>query len=173
MGDVSDARSDRVRGLACALLVLIVLGCVPPKDRRPGLRLSGEVVSEPVADWSFSESVQEIFVETRTWYRIPHSVTTVCAVHGGSLYVPSLYRARGDFPQEKFWNRNIARDPRVRLKIGDKIYLGNAVLVTDALEAQQLSDAFARKYANWREMLAAPQSERPKIYYIRMEPRGA
>ena len=164
---------DRVRAALSVLLVLAVLGCIPPKDRRPGLRLSGEEVNEPLTAATCSDEVQEIFVETRPWWLVPHSVTTVCAGHDGALYVPSLYRARGSFPDEKLWNRNIVRDPRVRLKIGEKIYLGSAVLVTDALESEQLSDAFARKYANWREMLSAPEDERPKIYFIRMEPRGA
>ena len=56
-------------------------------------------------DWSFSDDAQEIFVETRTWYGVSHSVTVVCATHDGALYVPSLYREGGDFPDPKFWNR--------------------------------------------------------------------
>ncbi len=75
-------------GLA-ALLVAYTSACMDPKDRRPGLGLSGEVVSEPINDWSFSDEYQQIYLETQTWYLIPHSVTTVCAGLGEKLYVVS------------------------------------------------------------------------------------
>ena len=65
-------------GLA-ALLVAYASSCMDPKDRRPGLGLSGDVVNEPINDWSFSDEYQQIYLETQTWYLIPHSVTTVCA----------------------------------------------------------------------------------------------
>ena len=77
-------------GLA-ALLVVFAFGCMDPKDRRPGLSLSGEVVNEPINDWSFADEIQQIYLETQTWYLIPHSVTTVCAGLGEKLYVPSIY----------------------------------------------------------------------------------
>ncbi|NQZ97782.1 MAG: hypothetical protein HRU01_14825, partial [Myxococcales bacterium] len=73
--------------LACFILAF---GACAPKDHRPGLWLSGDVIEMPVSDWSFSAEYREIFVETRTWYGIPHSVTTVCASHEGKLYVPSV-----------------------------------------------------------------------------------
>src|SRR5262245_29953892 len=104
-----------LQALAIALAVLPLVGC-DPKDRRPGLWLSGEVETAPVTDWSFANEQREIFVETRTWYGIPHSVTTVVVAHNGTLYVPSVYFEGGDFPDARFWNRNVVRDPRVRLK---------------------------------------------------------
>jgi len=71
-------------GLA-GLLVVCVAGCMDPKDRRAGLGLSGEVVSEVIDDWAFSDEYQEVYLETQTWYRIPHSVTVVCAGSGDKL----------------------------------------------------------------------------------------
>ena len=97
-----------------ALLVLMGTGCVDPKDRRPGLRLSGEVVGVPIDDWSFSDQYQEIFLESQTWYRIPHSVTTVCAARDDQLYVPTIYFEGGKWP-DKFWNSNVDANPLVRL----------------------------------------------------------
>ncbi|MBW2386659.1 MAG: hypothetical protein JRG92_23765, partial [Deltaproteobacteria bacterium] len=47
-----------------ALLVVFATGCMDPRDRRAGLRLSGEVVSEAINDWSFSDEYQEIYLET-------------------------------------------------------------------------------------------------------------
>jgi hypothetical protein len=158
------------RALPIAFAVLLLAGC-QPKDRRPGLWLSGEVETQPVADWSFANEQREIQVETRTWYGIPHSVTTVVVAHNGTLYVPSVYFEGGEFPDARFWNRNVVRDPRVRLKIGDRIYERQAALVEDPAEWNDVLAAFARKIPFWQEMASKPESERPKIVFLRMDPR--
>jgi hypothetical protein len=155
-----------------ALLVVVVSGCVDPKDRRPGLRLSGEVVNEPISDWSFANEFQEIYLETRTWYQIPHSVTTVCAGIGEKLYVPSIYYGGGEWP-DKYWNSNVSSDPRVRLEMGGKIYEREAVVVEDPAEFQAALRALAAKYPFWQEMLAKPESERPDMSMVRMDPRSS
>jgi len=158
--------------LALAALVaasVLAVAC-SPHDRRPGTWLSGELVRDPVDDWSFTDEAQEIFIETRTWYGIPHSVTTVCASDGGTLYVPSVYFEGGEFPEARFWNRNVVRDPRVRLQIDDRLYERRAVLVEDAAEREKALQAFARKYPFWQELAAKPESERPKVYFLRMDP---
>ncbi len=68
--------------LFCLVLGLITLRIIgfEPRDRSPGLWLKGELVTTPVTDWSFTDQFEEINVETRTWYFIPHSVTTYCAI---------------------------------------------------------------------------------------------
>jgi len=157
-------------GLA-ALLVAYASGCMDPKDRRPGLGLSGEVVNEPINDWSFSDEYQQIYLETQTWYLIPHSVTTVCAGFGEKLYVPSIYYGGGEWP-DKYWNSNVSSDPRVRLEMGGKIYEREAVVVEDAVEFQTALQALATKYSFWQEMLAKPESERPDMSVVRMDPRS-
>jgi hypothetical protein len=157
---------------ALIALSALVVAC-SPSDRRPGTWLSGEVVQEPVEDWSFTDDAQEIFVETRTWYGIPHSVTTVCASDGASLYVPSVYFDGGEFPDARFWNRNVVRDPRVRLQIGERIFERRAVVVDDAAERDAALAAFARKYPFWQELAAKPEGERPQVYFFRMDPGEA
>ncbi len=142
-----------------------------PQGRRPGLWLSGELVETPVTDWSFTDEIPEIFVETRTWYGIHHSVTTVCVAHGGTLYVPSVYFEGGEFPDARFWNRNVVRDPRVRLKIGERIYEREAVLVEDPVEWNVVLEAFGRKSPFWKDLTGKPESERPKIIFLQMAPR--
>ena len=156
-----------------AVAAATLVGCVDPQDRRPGLWLSGEVVEGAVDDWSFSEAFPEIAVETRTWYAIRHSVTTVCAARGESLYVPSLYLEGGSFPDARFWNRNVVRDPKVRVRIGERIYERRAVRVEEAGEIGRALEAFAAKYPFWKELLARPESERPSYVFFRMEPRSA
>jgi hypothetical protein len=161
--------ANRVRS-ALVLVALLCAAC-EPQDRRPGMWLSGEVVKEPVSDWSFTDALREIFLETRTWYGIPHSVTVVCVGLGDRLYVPSVYRERGEFPDERRWNQNVVRDPRVRLKIGEQIFERNAVLVEDPAEWQEVLDAFSRKSPFWKELAAQPEAQRPKLYFLRMDPR--
>jgi hypothetical protein len=143
-----------------------------PKDRRPGLRLTGEVVNEAIDDWSFSEEHQEIFLETQTWYAIPHSVTVVCAGLGEKLYVPTLYYEGGEWPA-KFWNSNVDSDPWVRLEMGGKIYELEAVVVEDPAEFRVALQALAAKYPFWREQLSKPETERPDMAMVRMDPRSS
>lgn len=149
--------------------MLVVAGCVDPKDRRPGLRLSGDVVTAPVTNWSFSDAFKEIQLETKTWYLVPHSVTTVCAGIGDKLYVPSVYYAGGEWG-DKYWNSNVESDSRVRLRIGGKLYEREAVLVEDAAEADAAVNALAAKYPFWREQLAKPKAEQFDRAIIRMDP---
>ena len=153
------------------LLSLIVSTSCEPQDRRPGLWLSGELVEAPVTDWSFTDEIQEIFVETRTWYGFRHSVTTVCVAHRGTLYVPSVYFEGGEFPDARFWNRNVVRDPRVRLKIAKRIFERKAVVVEDPAERSEVLAAFARKSSFWKDLAEKPESARPKIIFFRMDPR--
>jgi hypothetical protein len=110
---------------------------------RPGLWLKGEVVTTPVTDWSFVDkvehpgrSVNTVLVETRTPYFIPHSVRTMPFVRNGVLYIRS-HQDRMDvqFPSDKSWTSNVARDPRVRIKIGEKLYEATMVLVSDRAQA--------------------------------------
>jgi hypothetical protein len=60
--------------LALALLVERITG-LNPRGPRPGLWLSGNLITTPVADWSFANNYPTIEVQTKTWYLIPHSVT--------------------------------------------------------------------------------------------------
>jgi hypothetical protein len=157
------------RGARIGLLLLIA--ACEPQDRRPGLWLSGELVEAPIDDWSFTDEIGEIFVETRTWYGIPHSVTTVCVAHDGSLYVPSVYLEGGEFPDARHWNRNVVRDPRVRLKIGNRLYERKAVLVEDPEEWDAVFAAFGRKSPFWKQLADTPAAKRPRIVFFRMDPR--
>ena len=128
--------------LVCLILVLIVLritglnpiGDTPGPSNYPGLWLSGQVVTTPVTDWSFATKYRTDKVQTRTWYLIPHSVTTGFIVHDGQLYLTSMFPAGVPFPQGKMWVSDVMRDPHVRVKFGDSIYDCILSPVTDADE---------------------------------------
>ena len=117
-------------GLSLAIAIIVayvfaVLIPVDPVEQRPGTSLSGNVVPETDVDWSFLPSRTQIYVQTSTWYGIPHSVTTTSFVDGGVLYVPC---ARCD---GKRWPKNVATNPNVLVKVGDSLYPRSAELVTD------------------------------------------
>lgn len=136
------------------LVVLVLLsitgfepkGC-PPADRSlscrvPGLWIKGEPVTTPVADWSYTNEIPEIKIQTQTPYLLPHSVTIWCAVYNGNLYVTS-YRGRE-------WVENIIRDPRVRLKIADKVFDRTLSVVNDPVEKSAVLEAKGKKYPQWK-----------------------
>jgi hypothetical protein len=124
-----------VIGLVAVLLLLSVTGFepkdCPPSDRSlscrvPGLWLKGERVTTLVTDWSFTDKIPQIKIQTQTPFLLPHSVTIWCAVYDGNLYVTS-YRGRQ-------WVENIIRDPQVRLKIADKVFDRTLSIVNDPVE---------------------------------------
>lgn len=134
--------------IAIVLVALRVIG-VDPQDQRPGLWLSGEVIDGPVNDWSFTDELFEIFVQTRTPYLIPHSVTTYCTVYDGDLYLFSAYYGGGVFPDQRSWNRNVLRDPRVRLKLGEGLYDVRVSHITDEAIRDPVIRSFEQKYPQW------------------------
>jgi len=103
-----------------------------------GRELTGEVVTTAITDWSFTDEHPLIAVETRP--AAPHSVTVICFSHDGALYVP----ARGG--SAKDWPHFAVSDPRVRVKIGDKVYPALATRVEDPELRRVLIAAAAGKY---------------------------
>lgn len=129
------------------------------RSARPGLWLKGEVVKEAVTNWDWVDQYSDAFaenateLETRTWYGIPHSVTVLLVPRGDKLYLQSsaqTFRLNREFPNGKAWWRNVERDPRVRMKIGGKIYEMTVVLVQDRAEVARLRggrDAIVKEIA--------------------------
>lgn len=144
--------------LVGTLLTLRVTGLAPghpsaqeyakaARSARPGLWLTGEVVHEAVTNWDWVNQFSDAFsknateLETRTWYGIPHSVTVLLVPRGDKLYLQSsaqTFRLTKKFPYSKAWWSNVERDPRVRLKIGGKIYDMTVALVQDRAEVARL-----------------------------------
>jgi hypothetical protein len=119
------------------------------RPTRPGLWQKGEVVTTPVTNWDFVNKIRQpivgntIIIETRTWYGIPHSVRTGIVGRGDKLYVHG-HSDQGrvsttPFPYDKAWTANVARDPRVRMKIGGKIYEMTMVMIADRAEVAELN----------------------------------
>ena len=143
------------------ILSLLIVG-YEPQDQSPGLWLTGELATEPVTDWSFTEQHEEIFVQTRSPWLIPHSVTTYCATYNDSFYLFSAYYGGGDFPDLRRWNKNVVRDPRVRLKIGDQLFDQTLSYIDDESIRMPVHQAFVDKYPQW----ASPGLENVHIFQV-------
>jgi hypothetical protein len=131
--------SGWTRCAAAVVVALAALGC-QPEDESPGLWLGGEIAEAPVDDWRFTDDIEEIFVETQTWYGIPHSATIWCVEFDGELYIGSY----GE--EKKVWEKNLARDATVKLAIAGKLYEMTVVPVTDASLVEALDAAYGNKY---------------------------
>jgi hypothetical protein len=144
-----------------------------------GFWLTGEVVRTPVTDWSFTDSIPNIQIQTHTPYLLPHVLTTDIARVGGQIYLFSEYFApprgkpdtRGDFPQARFWNRMVVRDPRIRVKIGNQLFDMRAYPLTDPAEIEAVRKVFLSKYDDVKRSEAAPEARRPALHFFRLEPQ--
>ena len=99
-------------------LLVIVVGCGGPVLVFPGGALSGDVVSEPIDDWSF---VSDSFVDVEFRPDDPYSVELNYIVRDGKLYL--------DPAEGRIWFEYLKADPRLRVRFGDKVYPVVAVLV--------------------------------------------
>jgi len=104
--------------LAALVALAVVVGCGGPILVFPGGELSGEVVTEPVADWSFAD---DTFVDLETRPDDPYSVELNYVVRDGKLYV--------DPAEGRSWLEHIRADPRCRVRFDGKVYPVTAVLV--------------------------------------------
>jgi hypothetical protein len=100
------------------VLCFVLAGCGGPFLIFPGGRLSGEVVTDPVTDWSFAD---DRFVDLETRPGDPYSVELNYIVKDGKLYL--------DPKEGRRWLTYIRDDPRVRVRFGAKVYPVRAVLV--------------------------------------------
>jgi hypothetical protein len=108
----------KLRIISIATALLFFAACGGPFLIIPGGELEGEVVSEPVVDWSFVDST---FIDLEVRPGAPYSVELNYVVRDGELYV--------DPAEGRRWLDYIRDDPRVRARFEGKIYELKAVLV--------------------------------------------
>ena len=125
-----------IRGFLAATALLLA-ACSGPFGWIPGGRLDGDVVAAPVEDWSFTHEVQKIQVETKP--AAPYSVNVACVAKG-----PNLWITAGSHSSK--WAQNLLDDPRVRVRVGEKIYELHAVQVTDPAEVRLVLSLYDEKY---------------------------
>jgi hypothetical protein len=150
--------------VVCLVLLLIVLSItgLEPRERTPGLWLKGNLVTTPVTDWSFTDQVSQVEAQTRSRFLLPHSVTTYCVSLNGQLYLDSFYPPGVEYPHGRSWNENVARDPHVRLKIGNNLYDVTLMHDTDPADKAAVLQLVAKKYPQ----LKIPPPERVQLYHV-------
>ena len=146
--------------LAYALLSLITTACV-----FPGGELRGTVATGAVDDWSFTDAVKTVQLETRPG--APHSINIWGVSTGDAFYVASdSWRQRlGGSGGDARWVGHIAIDPRVRLRVGRTLYERKAIRVQDEAELARFRQAYQKKYDSdpWE------REDPPWVY--RLDPR--
>ncbi|NOX51468.1 MAG: hypothetical protein GXP16_13180 [Gammaproteobacteria bacterium] len=115
-------------GLLCA--------CSHPMGPVAGGKLEGELTPW-TSDWTFSDSVEYIFLETNP--TDPYSVTLWGVHYGDNFYVAAAN-------QESTWAANIQQDAKIVLLINDKLFKGRAQAVTAADEFHNVIAAYLKKY---------------------------
>ena len=115
MSKRSETRSSQ---LLASTLAALAVACGGPFLVFPGGELRGQVVSEPVSDWSF---VDATFVDLEVRPDDPYSVELNYVVRDGKLYI--------DPAEGRRWFEYLREDDRVRVRFGNRIYAVRAVLV--------------------------------------------
>ena len=146
-----------MRTLALAALAGLAFAC-GPLGWIPGGRLSGELVTAPVDDWSFASALETIQLETRP--DDPYSVNLWFVWRGPRLWVAS---GGGDVSR---WAGYMTADPRVRLRVDGKLYERKAARVTEPSEIDEVIVLYKTKYDYDRD----PKEDGQAVLF-RMDPR--
>jgi hypothetical protein len=139
------------------IALLLVAGC-GPLVMVPGGELSGTIKPTP-SDWSFTDSVETVQLETRP--EDPYSVNVWGVAAGNAFYIAS---GRGE---SAAWAKHIAADPRVRVRVGNDLYELVAVRTADEAEMNAFLDAAKKKYEDFEP----DESQRKEAILFRLEPR--
>ena len=143
--------------LVPAIGLVLALGCNSVGPFAGGA-LRGDVVAEPVEDWSFAAGVDRVWVETRP--ENPKSFHTWCVVDDGNLYLPS-----GE-PTRRLWVMDVLGDSRVRIRIEGRIYQARLVRVLHTGEFAGVRARFIAKYRLNPEEVAQRE-----LWFFRAAPR--
>ncbi len=126
------------------LLALSCAACSGPLGPFPGGQLEGVEHTGAVTDWGFAADVEVVQLETNP--AEPHSVNTWIAVVDNRLYIATSLILGAENPAERDWVKHVLADPRMRLRIVDKIYPAKLTRVADAAEATRIKQILLNKY---------------------------
>ncbi len=104
-----------------------------------GPLVAGDLVTEPVGDWSFAKDVVEVELQLAAQSK---SRTTWVLVHEGKAYIP----AATAFPPGKTWYRTALEDGRATLRIAGKRHPVTLAKVDDAALVTAVRAVAAQKY---------------------------
>lgn len=128
----------RIPILLTTVILSSLVACSGPFVLFPGGSLDGTPTEAPT-DWGFTAETDTVQLETNPLE--PYSVNIWAVGLGDVLYVHSgANRAT--------WIENMESDPRVKVRVGDKIYALNASRVEDQAEFDRFSEVYEVKYGN-------------------------
>jgi hypothetical protein len=110
---------------------------------------SGELVSGPEPDWSFVRDVREVEFQLLEPAR---SRTTWILYHEGKAYIPSGYMTTWWGKIWKQWPHEAEKDPRIILRVGDKLYERKLVRIQEGPVVAPLLGELSRKYLSGTEV---------------------
>jgi hypothetical protein len=150
-------RGQRLR----AATFLLLLACDGPLGPIPGGALAGPETPCPSDGFGFALAAREIQLEVRP--DAPRSLTTWAVVDGDALHIPADF-----FNPGKRWPQQVDAEPRVRVRIEDRIYACAAHRVRDEPTIARLRAAAAAKYDVDPEGWASRQ----EVWWYRIGPRA-
>jgi hypothetical protein len=124
-----------------------------------GPLVAGELVTTPVADWSFATDVQEI--ELQLAYEST-SRTTWILVKDGAAYIPASL----SFPPGKRWHKAADQNGAATVRIQGKLYPVTMARVKDEALAASLVDVVRGKYPS-------PPPGDGGVWFFKLEPRSS
>jgi len=147
----------RILGVVLAVLLIAIAGLAvaarfhdgPIAIFAGGPFESGEVVTGPEPDWSFVHEVREVEFQLLD---PPRSRTTWILDHEGKAYIPSGYMTTWWGRLWKRWPHEVAKDPRVLLRIDGKLYERRLVRIEGGPVVEPLLQELSRKYTDGREI---------------------
>ncbi len=125
-----------------------------------GPLVAGELVTEPVADWSFAKDVPEI--ELQLAYEST-SRTTWILVKDGAAYIPCTLA----FPPGKRWHKAADQNGAATVRIQGKLYPVTLVRVKDDALAKGIGEVVLAKYP------VRPEQSEGGAWFFKLEPRAA
>ena len=124
-----------------------------------GPLVAGELVTTPVADWSFAKDVNEIALQLA--YE-KSSRTTWILVKDGAAYIPCSL----EFPPGKRWHLAADKDGAATVRIDGKLYPVTLVRVKDEALQKDLGQIALAKYMNGQPPRGGG------VWFFKLEPRG-
>jgi hypothetical protein len=155
---------------ACVALVLLALlagtvlfGGLGPLAMLPGGVLWGER-REPPSDWSFTDAIGEIQVQTHVG-PLPWSVTTWVLADGDELFLAAS-------ECDRVWTHRVLADPEIRVRIAGVVYELRARPERDPAVAARLAPIVLHKYFGIAADSATWIPEETTGCVFRVEPRA-
>lgn len=129
---------------AAALAAALWLGCsLGPIGPLSGGHLTGQEGTWP-DDWTRTADIEQAQLETRP--EDPHSVNVWLVVVDGRAYLATSLLVGTETPDEREWVRNVAADPRVRLRVEGVVYPARLQVVGDPALRERIFAAYHTKY---------------------------